>query len=166
MMLRWITIALVLLCLPAMAGDEFTNSITKRIANNESGIIMRNSDGTASFLAPTQTNVTVYSGTTLQPSIKNIMKTATTGALGQTVIYLTADNTSTGTALCPTGIWAAEFSYSGGAAATTVYKETYTLTNSNRTMTVTTNSLALSLGALIWTLVGSGLTTNANIWCN
>lgn len=80
-----------------------------------------------------------YEGTTLRGNAFPIFKDATVSS-GVAIFYLTVDGTSTGAALFPNGIIADSVSLTVNDA-TASYQMSYAFTNSNKTLTVTTNKL-------------------------
>lgn len=78
-------------------------------------------------------------------------------ATGVAVVQLTADGTSTGTALFPNGIdyMKAEISDAGNS-----YNYGYALTNSNKTLTVTASVINVALGLLSFASAANGKTVN------
>lgn len=96
------------------------------------------------------------SAPTLRTSPVEVTGSGTTNGSGQTVIYLTADGTSTGTALFPTGIDTINIQLNSSSSA--IYGAGYALSNSNKTLTVTVVQVAL-LGLSV---VSSGV--GVNVW--
>lgn len=80
-----------------------------------------------------------YEGTTLRTGAYPIFKNATVGS-GVAVFHLTADGTSGGSSICPTGIIQDSIDVEVNDA-TASYQMSYALSNGNKTVTVTANKL-------------------------
>lgn len=94
------------------------------------------------LLAAKQNVINSYEGTTSHAGAFAIFKSATVSS-GVAVFYLTADGTSTGTALFPNGV--IQDSVNAFVSdATASYQMSYAFSNSNKTLTVTANKLTTS----------------------
>lgn len=117
--------------------------------------------GTPTIPSPT----TIYDGTTLRSSAIGIFKTATISS-GTAVFYLTADGTSTGTALFPNGYIAGSVNLFVSDASNS-YQILSTLSNSNKTLTATVNKYGtanLLSGILGQVVATNGTAVNLQIW--
>lgn len=82
---------------------------------------------------------TAYEGTTARSGAFPIFKSATVSG-GTAIFYLTNDGTSTGTALFPNGVITDSVNATV-SDATASYQMSWAFSNSNKTLTVTTNKL-------------------------
>lgn len=111
----------------------------------------------------------VYNGTTLVSNPKTFTASATV-ASGVAVFYLTADGTSTGTALFPTGPITSSLNWFVNSAST-LYLANPVWSNSNKTLTLTVNSASSTgtISLLGLNLLGSptaaanGVTVNISV---
>lgn len=105
-----------------------------------------------------------YQGTTLRTSVFPIFKSATVSG-GVAIFYLTSDGTSTGTALFPNGIIEESINLFVSDSAAS-YQMAYTLTNSNKTLSVTTNKLGTAniLTGILGQVAGNGATVRLQVW--
>lgn len=76
---------------------------------------------------------------------------------GSIVIYLTADGTSTGTALFPNGI---DYMKAEVSSATASYNYAYTLSNSNKTLTIGVDTVTVALGLISFNSAANGVSVN------
>lgn len=121
--------------------------------------------GSYSDLSSKPSIPTVYDGTTARTNPVIIFKSATV-ASGAAVMYLTADNTSTGTALCPNGVVTSSINPIVNDS-TASYQMSWAVTNSNKTLTVTTNNFTTAniLTGLLGQAAANGKTVNASVVC-
>lgn len=108
----------------------------------------------------------VYSGTALKSNPVLYCNSATV-ASGIAVFYLTADGTSTGTALFPNGpITTSLNCFVSDSAAS--YQMAGVWSNSNKTLTVTTNKLGTAniLTGILGQAAGNGAVVNVQVWGN
>lgn len=110
------------------------------------------------------TSPKAYEGITLRANAFPIFAHATV-ASGIAVFYLTADGTSTGTALFPNGIIQDSINLFV-SDATASYQMGAALTNSNKTLTVTTNKLTTAniLTGLLGQAAANGAVVKLQVW--
>lgn len=108
---------------------------------------------------------TIYDGTTLRTNPVLIYKSATV-ASGVAVFNFTSDGTSGGTALCATGPITSSVNPIVNDA-TAAYQMSWTWTNSNKTLTVTTNKLTTAniLTGILGQSNANGASVNVAIVC-
>lgn len=92
-----------------------------------------------------------------------VITNSATVASGVATFYLTSDATSSGTALCPTGI---DFRKAEISDASNSYNFSYALTNSNKTLTITSNLVTVILGTLGVTTAANGKSVNLMVVCH
>lgn len=113
---------------------------------------------------PTITAPKAYEGTTQRSGAFPIIKSATV-ASGVAVFHLTADGLSTGTALFPSGVIqdSVNLSVNDSSAA---YQMSWTFSNSNKTLTVTTNKLTTAniLTGILGQATGNGSVVKLQVW--
>lgn len=107
-----------------------------------------------------------YQGTTAKAGAFPIFKSATV-ASGVAVFHLTNDGLSTGTALFPNGPFIESVSPIVNDA-TSSYQMGWALSNSNKTLTVTTNNFTTAniLTGLLGQTAANGKVVNLTIWGN
>lgn len=105
-----------------------------------------------------------YQGITVRNNAFPIFKSAVVSS-GFAVFYLTDDGTSTGAALFPNGI-ITESINTFVSDATASYQMSYALTNSNKTLTVTTNKLGTAniLTGILGQVAANGATVRLQVW--
>lgn len=106
-----------------------------------------------------------YEGTTQRVNSFPIFKSATV-ASGVAVFNLTADGTSGGTALCTNGV--IQDSVNAFVSdATASYQMSYAFTNSNKTVTVTTNKLTTAniLSGILGQSAANSSVVKLSVWC-
>lgn len=106
---------------------------------------------------------TVYNGTSALTNPVIVLKSGSTNGSGLGVFNLTADNTSGGTALCPTSVDAVNVDVNNSTAA---YGTSWAVAGKVLTVTVTQPTSLLSLGLLPNVAVASGVTVNARVFCH
>lgn len=105
-----------------------------------------------------------YEGTTQRTNAFPIFKSATV-ASGVAVFNLTTDGTSGGTALFPNGV--IQDSVNAFVSdATASYQMSYAFSNSNKTLTVTTNKLSTTniLTGVLGQVAGNGSVVKLSVW--
>lgn len=120
-----------------------------------------NFDGSANITLPL--DITVYNGTATVSNPKIIQKTGSVSS-GTAIFQLTADNTSTGTALL-TNVHSVNVDINSSAAS---YGYSWALSNSNKTLTVTVvqpGSL-LGLGLVPFVSASNGVVVNVRVYGN
>lgn len=107
----------------------------------------------------------VYEGTTQRTGAFPIFKSATVGS-GIATFYLTADNTSSGTALCTNGVVQDSVSPTVSDALAS-YQMSWAFTNSNKTLTVTANKLTTAniLTGILGQATANGSVVKLSVWC-
>lgn len=113
---------------------------------------------------PTIISPKAYEGTTLRTGAFPVFKSATV-ASGVAVFNLTSDGTSTGTALFTGGVIQDSVNaFVSDAAAS--YQMAYAFSNSNKTVTVTTNKLTTAniLTGLLGQAAGNGSVVKLSVW--
>lgn len=106
-----------------------------------------------------------YEGTTQRANPFPIFKSASVST-GTAVMYLTADNTSGGTTVCPNGVITDSVNaFVSDAAAS--YQMSYAFTNSNKTLTVTANKLTTAniLTGILGQGQANGASVKVTVWC-
>lgn len=105
-----------------------------------------------------------YEGTTLRSSAFPVIK-STTVSSGAAVFYLTNDGTSTGTTLFPNGVIADSVNLTVNDA-TAAYQMSWAFSNSNKTLTVTTNKLGTAslLTGILGQTAANGATVKLTVW--
>lgn len=142
---------------------------TGATANSSDATLLARANHTGVQAESTVTNLTtdlanrltVYSNTTLRSNPVLITKSSTTSS-GVATFYLTADNTSTGAALCPNGVETTATNLAVNDS-TGMFTYSWAITNSNKTLTATVkalNLLALGLGN-----PANGTTVNLAVVC-
>lgn len=147
----------------------------------ESSITNLASDLSAKFNTPTGTTSQVilgdgtlgslpggaiaYEGTTQRTNAFPIFKSATVSS-GTAVLNLTADGTSGGTALCTNGVIQDSVGLTVNDA-TASYQMAYAFSNSNKTLTVTTNKLTTAniLTGILGQSAANGSVVKLTVWC-
>lgn len=106
-----------------------------------------------------------YEGTTLRRNAFPIFLSSTVGS-GVAVVYLTNDGTSGGTMLCPNGVITDSVN-AFVSDATASYQMAYAFSNSNKTLTVTTNKLTTAniLTGILGQASGNGSVVKVSVWC-
>lgn len=106
-----------------------------------------------------------YEGTTLRTAAFPIFKSATVSS-GTAVFNLTADGTSGGTALCTNGVIQDSVSTAVSDALAS-YQMSWAFTNSNKTLTVTTNKLTTAniLTGVLGQAAANGSVVKVSVWC-
>lgn len=140
-------------------------------ANSPDATLLARANHTGTQAESTVTNLTtdlanratVYNGTSLMANPVVLLKAGSTNGSGLAVFNLTADNTSTGTALCPTAVSAVNVDVNSSTAA---YGTSWAMSGKVLTVTVTQPTSLLSLGILPNVAVASGVTVNARVFCN
>ncbi len=105
-----------------------------------------------------------YQGTTLRNNVFPIFK-STTVSSGIAVFHLTNDGTSSGTALFPTSAITESINcFVSDSNAS--FQMSYVFSNSNKTLTVTTNKLTTAniLSGILGQAAGNGSIVNLQIW--
>lgn len=112
----------------------------------------------------TNASIIAYEGTTARSAAFPIFKSVTVGS-GVAVFYLTADGTSTGTTLFPNGVIADSVNVTV-SDATASYQMAWAFTNSNKTLTVTSNKLTTAniLTGVLGQATANGSTVKLQIW--
>lgn len=118
--------------------------------------------GAVSISIPSNVPV-VYNGTTAMTNPVIVLKSGSTNSSGLAAFNVTTDNTSTGTALCPTAVAAVNVDVNSSIAA---YGTSWSASGKVLTVTVTQPTSLLSLGLLPNAAVASGVAVNARIFCN
>lgn len=105
-----------------------------------------------------------YEGTNARVGAFPIFKSATVSS-GTAVFNLTADGTSGGTSICPSVIADSVNAFVSDAAAS--YQMSYAFSNSNKTLTVTTNKLTTAniLTGLLGQAAANGASVKVSVWC-
>lgn len=106
----------------------------------------------------------VYEGTTQRMGAFPIFKSVTVSS-GTAIFYLTDDGTSTGNALFPNGVIADSVNaFVSDAAAS--YQMAYAFSNSNKTLTVTTNKLTTAniLTGILGQSAANGASVKLQVW--
>lgn len=105
-----------------------------------------------------------YEGTTARSGAFPIFKSATVSS-GTAVFNLTSDGTSTGTALFPNGVIADSVNATV-SDATASYQMSWAFSNSNKTLTITTNKLTTAniLSGILGQTAGNGAVVKLNVW--
>lgn len=158
--------------IPIVKAADWTNSLTKQMASNQSGLIGLNPDGTAMIMSPPGTLQTYYQEATPVAAVAEFDQTATTTS-GVATFYLTSNKLSGGTARCTT-IY--PNSIRPWVNDSVNYHTTGASVVDNKTVTVTVKrSAALSnltvLGVGLPVLLGGpdsppdGTTVNLNVKC-
>lgn len=106
-----------------------------------------------------------YEGTTQRTGSFPIFKSATVGS-GVAVFNLTNDGTSGGTALCTNGVIQDSVNVGVNDSAAS-YQMSWAFTNSNKTLTVTTNKLSTAniLTGVLGQVAGNGSVVKLTVWC-
>lgn len=127
-----------------VAGHALSSNVTVSQSDVGLGNVNNTSDASKPISTATQTALDAkgkaYEGTTLRTNSIEYFGHATV-ASGVAVFNLTSDGTSTGTALFPNGIIQDSVALTV-SDATASYQMSYAFTNSNKTITVTTNKLS------------------------
>lgn len=106
-----------------------------------------------------------YEGITQRTNSFPVFKSATV-ASGTAVFNLTADGTAGGTAICTNGV--IQDSVNAFVSdATASYQMAYAFSNSNKTVTVTTNKLTTAniLTGILGQAAGNGSAVKLSVWC-
>lgn len=113
---------------------------------------------------PTIPTVQAYDGTTQRLGAFPIYKDVTVSS-GTAVFYLTNDNTSTGTALFSNGVIADSVNVTVSDAAAS-YQMSWAFSNSNKTLTVTTNKLTTAniLTGILGQNPANGAVVKLSVW--
>lgn len=113
---------------------------------------------------PTIPNLKAYQGTTLRTGAFPIFKSGTVSS-GVVVFQLTADGTSTGSALFPNGIIDESVNLFVNDA-TASYQMSYAMSNSNKTLTVTANKLTTAniLTGLLGQAAANSAVVKMSVW--
>lgn len=106
-----------------------------------------------------------YEGTTQRTSSFPIFKSATVSS-GTAVFNLTSDGTSGGAALCPNGVIQDSVTV-GVSDSAASYQMAWAFSNSNKTLTVTTNKLTTAniLTGILGQASGNGSVVKLQVWC-
>lgn len=106
-----------------------------------------------------------YEGTTQRVNSFPIFKSATVSS-GVAVVNLTSDGTSGGMALCANGVIADSVSPTV-SDATASYQMSWAFTNSNKTLTVTTNKLTTAniLTGILGQSAANASVVKISVWC-
>lgn len=106
-----------------------------------------------------------YEGTTQRTGSFPIFKSVTVGS-GVAVFYLTADNTSGWTTLCTNGVIQDSVNVTV-SDSTASYQASWAWTNSNKTLTVTTNKLTTAniLTGVLGQAAANGSVMKLSVWC-
>lgn len=146
------------------------NSITAFLGNNASTtpyIATTSQNGLMASTSVSKMNTigTAYEGTTLRTGAFPIFKSATVGS-GIAVFNLTADGTSGGTALCTNGVIQDSVQYVVNDA-TAAYQMGWAFTNSNKTLTFTSNKLSTAniLTGILGQVAANGAVVKLTVWC-
>lgn len=104
--------------------------------------------------------------TTTRSNSFPIFKSSTVGS-GVAVFYLTADNTSGGTSVCPNGVIKDSASPFVGDATASFQMSAPVFTNSDKTVTITTNKLTTAniLTGVLGQSTGNGSVVKLTVWC-
>lgn len=102
-----------------------------------------------------------YEGTSQRTGTFAIFKSATVSS-GVAVFHLTADGTSGGSALFPNGIISSSINITVNDSGAT-YQTSYAFSNSNKTLTVTANKTAITLGLFTSQVQANGASINLSI---
>lgn len=106
-----------------------------------------------------------YEGTTARSGAFPIFASATV-ASGAATFYLTTDGTSSGTSTCPAGVIQDSVNaFVSDASAS--YQMAYAFSNSNKTLTITTNKLTTAniLTGILGQATGNGSSVKLTVWC-
>ncbi len=108
-----------------------------------------------------------YKGTTLRTGVFPIYKSTTVGAVtsGNVVVYLTNNNTSTGTALCTNGVILDSVTVRAEEGTQPHTPGTAAISNSNRTLTIPVSKVASVLGLLTLNQSADGSTVKVGVSC-
>lgn len=106
-----------------------------------------------------------YEGTTQRVNSFPIFKSATITS-GVAVVYLTADNTSTGTALCTNGVIQDSVSVIFNDS-TKSFQQSWAFTNSNKTLTITASNFTTAslLSGILGQVAANGSVAKVTVWC-
>lgn len=105
-----------------------------------------------------------YEGTTQRTGVFPVFKSSSVS--GTTVVFhLTADGTSGGTALCPNGVIADSIQLRAEEGTTPHAFSAVTMSNSNKTATITVSKLATVLGILTLNQSATGSVIKMTAWC-
>lgn len=129
------------------------------------------SSGVAQVLNKPTVLTKAYDGTTLRSNVFPVFKSATV-ASGVGVFHLTDDGTSTGAALCPNGVIESSLNFYV-SDATTSFQVSHAFSNSNKTLTATTNkysggvtgNLLNIVNILLGQAQGNGATLRMQVYC-
>lgn len=113
---------------------------------------------------PTITAPKAYEGTTLRSNAFMIIKSASV-ASGVAVFHLTNDGLSTGTALFPNGVIQDSITLNVNDSSAS-YQMSWAFSNSNKTLTVTTNKLTTAniLTGILGQASGNGSVVKLQVW--
>lgn len=150
-----------------LASDisNFNSAVDARIASTTQADWNQTSTSSAAYIRNKPTLGIAYDGTTQRTGAFPVFKSATVGS-GIAVFNLTTDNTSSGTSTCPNGV--IQDSVNAFVSdATASYQMAYAFSNSNKTVTVTTNKLTTAniLTGLLGQAAGNGSAVKLSVWC-
>lgn len=141
------------------------NFIDARVASTSQPDWNEGSTTIKSYIKNKPTIGKAYEGTTVRSGAFPIFASATV-ASGVATFYLTTDGTATGISTCPTGVIQDSvnaFVSDAGAS----YQMAYAFSNSNKTLTITTNKLTTAniLTGILGQASGNGSSVKLSVWC-